>query len=414
MNFSNTRNKRGPVGRRLSMLCLTGLSLTFSAFNARAFETKLSMTTWERFTLVNEPKIIAQAGGVKDTSVHTTKGYFSIERGYLRLEPKFTDNIKGRFTMDFYSDVSGADFKKGAGLKMKEAYIDFANVIPFVPNHKITTGLIKTYFGVIYDWDYTTINKSPDDLNGIVKSSDFGVGLTGSIPAGYGEYQFCMYNGEGYEKVGPGININRHPALTANARVIPYPGITVGGSVFYEKHSLPGMKHPSPALVNDSTFPGKLAYAAVGRVAMRFVDVWATFMAQSTTMDSSATYNTNKFPSQSIMVMPIIKGKPLCKMLDLPEIDLDLVGRYDIWDGDTQHKENGKQYTLIVGGINWNILRDAKGKTSVALLANWEHKQPEKNQSLAPGAITVANVKPTDTYMLQLNWNFSNTLLTVD
>jgi hypothetical protein len=408
MSFTHTRKRRGPIGRLLSMLCLTGLSLMFSAFNAQAFETKLSMTVWERFSLINEPTITVITGGIKDTSVHTTKSYFSTERGYLRLEPKFTDNIKGRFTLDFFSDVKN-DWKTGAGLKIKEAYLDFAQAIPYLPSHKISVGLIKTYFGVIYDWDYTTINKSPDDLNGIVKSSDFGLGLVGSIPAGYGEYQLCLYNGEGYEKVAPVKNMDRHPALSANARVIPYPGITLGGSVMYEKHSAPGLVNPA---TGDSAFPAKLSYAGVGRVAYSFVDIWGTYLVQGTSWDSSADHQTSRFPMQDIMVMPIIRGKALCKLAGLPDVDVDLVGRYEIYDADTEHEDNGKLYSLTVAGLNWNILRNAKGQPCVTLLANWEHKTTEKNQPA--GAAAVPDPLPTDTYMLQLNWNFSNTIVTAD
>ncbi|MCK4226678.1 hypothetical protein KAX29_07290, partial [candidate division WOR-3 bacterium] len=62
-------------------------------------ETKISMTLWNRATVERE-------------SGEFTERYFSLGRGYLRIEPKFTDRIKGRFNVDFFSDDDALD---GAG-----------------------------------------------------------------------------------------------------------------------------------------------------------------------------------------------------------------------------------------------------------------------------------------------------------
>ena len=97
-----------------------------------------------------------------------TKNEMALKRGYLRLEPKFGNNIKGRFNVDFFSDEDGLD---GAGLKIKYAYLDFSNMLP-IKDSKIIIGLMKTYFGTIYDWDYSTIDKDPSDKYNFVSSTD--------------------------------------------------------------------------------------------------------------------------------------------------------------------------------------------------------------------------------------------------
>ncbi len=97
-----------------------------------------------------------------------TKKYFALERGYFRLEPKFNSKIKGRFNLDFFSDEDGLD---GAGLKIKYAYLNFSELIP-ITDSKITVGLIKNYFGTIYDWNYTTIQKALEDKEKICSSTD--------------------------------------------------------------------------------------------------------------------------------------------------------------------------------------------------------------------------------------------------
>jgi hypothetical protein len=53
----------------------------------------------------------------------------------------------------------------------------------------------------------------------------------------------------------------------------------------------------------------------------------------------------------------------------------------------------------MIAGVNWNISRDSKGKPAVRTQLQWERKTPEASGS-----------DPTDYVMLQLQWNFSNTL----
>ncbi|MBC8416083.1 MAG: hypothetical protein H8E11_06610 [Candidatus Cloacimonetes bacterium] len=52
-------------------------------------ETKLTMELWNRWTYQ-----------MIDGDV--TKNEMALKRGYFRLEPKFSENIKGRFNLDFF------------------------------------------------------------------------------------------------------------------------------------------------------------------------------------------------------------------------------------------------------------------------------------------------------------------------
>jgi len=194
-----------------------------------AGETKLSMEIWNRYS--------ANLDGTTLTS-----GLFSVERGYFSLEPVISDNLKGRFTLDFFSSDKFAD---GVGIKMKYAYVDFKTP---VPDMSLQAGMIKTYFGTIYDWTYATIDKSFDDKNKIVSSADYGIAASGLIPAGFGEYAVSIYNGEGYSKTGSLADAN--PAFAFNLRLIPLTGITLGGSVLYEDHSL--LTTPDSLTVSDT------------------------------------------------------------------------------------------------------------------------------------------------------------------
>jgi len=325
----------------LSLLLLTPMV-------TKCGETKISMTLWNRATVERE-------------SGEFTERYFSLGRGYLRIEPEFSDKIKGRFNVDFFSDEDGLD---GAGLKLKYAYLDFSELIP-IPLSKITVGLIKNYFGTIYDWNYTTIQKALEDKEKICSSTDYGVALYGYLPEGYGEYAVAVMNGEGYKKTAGDVNMN--PKLQANLRVIPVPGVMVGGSVFYEDVSF-----------DPDTTISNLVYAGVGHLVVGPFEVWGEYLVK----------DLEETKSQGFMVMPIVKlGK-------LSGVDVDLVGRYDNWDANADVDNDG--HSRIIAGFNWNILHDAKGNPQVLLQINGERTTYED-----------ASKATVDKLMMQLRWAFS-------
>ncbi len=308
-------------------------------------ETKIKMELWNRYTAKFE------AGGMEKIE----KSEFALKRGYFRVEPKFTDKIKGRFNFDMFSDDDAED---GAGLKLKYAYVSFSELLP-LPDSTFTFGLQKNYFGVIYDWDYTTIEKAPADKYKIASSADYGISFTGYLPAGYGEYGLTVYNGEGYKKVGGDIDEN--PAICLNLRFIVIPGVTIGGSGSYENRD------------------GKelTKTAAVSRLVFGPLDTWVEYLNQLKTEKSER--------SQVIMIMPVIRLGVL-----------DIVTRYDYVDSDIDTTSD--DYQLFIGGLNIHILKDAKDNPALWLQLNYETKQyinSKKNEE-----------KQTHEIMAQLRWKF--------
>lgn len=339
------------LGNLLSLLLLAVMIFT----NISAIESKVSMELWNRYTV-----------DLNGTDI--TKSYFSLERGYLGIEPTFSDKMKGRFTLDFFSTDK---FEEGVGIKLKYAYMDFA--MP-VSDMSLQAGLIKTYFGTIYDWTYTTIQKSFDDKEKIVSSADYGVSVNGLIPAGFGEYAFSLYNGEGYSKAGGDIDAN--PAFAFNLRVIPLTGITLGGSVLYEDHSL---LVDADSTVSDTV---RMVYTGVGRVAFGPIDIIAQYAAKD--MDGSL--------GAGFMVMPVIKINKLVSALDM-----ELVGRYDSYDKNTDADETNDSYGRIVAGFNWNLFKNPDdGKPMVFVQTNWERTMYEDTTKDA-----------TDNVAIQLRYLFS-------
>ena len=152
-----------------------------------------------------------------DGADEATKNELSLSRGHLGLEHTFSDKIKGKFLLDFFSREDVAQVSNnGAGIKLKLAYVEFSDYL--WKDAKFTFGLMKTYFGTLYDWNYTTIDLSPSDMYGFITALDYGMGISGLLPKGFGEYHLAAYNGEGYAKTGNDIDTNL--AFLGNLRLM--------------------------------------------------------------------------------------------------------------------------------------------------------------------------------------------------
>lgn len=327
------------------------LMLTAAAMSIAAMETKLSMEIWNRYTMTMENSEI-------------TKSAFSVERGYFRLEPAFNDKVKGRFNLDFFSSDKFAD---GVGIKLKYAYLDFS--LP-IEDAKLSAGLIKHFFGTIYDWNYTSMKSPIEDAEKVVSSTDYGIAFNGLLPAGFGEYSLHVLNGEGYKKTGSALDIN--PAFGANLRLIPFTGITIGGSVYYTDATL-----LDTAAVSDTV---NLSYAGVGKLAFGPVSVLGEYLVKTVDNEQQKGY----------MVQPVLYlGK-------ITPVDVDIVARYDSWDPDNSTADDG--HSRITGGLNYNIQRDDKNTPQLLIQANFERTMYENGSD------------PVDNVMLQLRWIFSGTI----
>lgn len=296
------------------------------------------------------------------------KSMFGIKRGYFRWNHYFTDKIESRVNVDIFSSDK-EEYPDGAGLKLKYAYLNFKDI---VKDGNLTIGLKKCYFGLIYDWKYPTIQKCLESKEKVIASADYGISFNGDLPNGYGEYALGIANGEGYKKYG--TNVNKNPAFLANLRVIPIPGITIGGSFLYEQSGLLDEK--------KTEYDQRLLYAGMSRIAFGFLDIWLEYLMA----DRGPKDNITK--SAGFMVMPILSLKKLVG------VDVDLVARVDRWDKNTEKPEDA--HTRVITGFNWHLLRREKGKIGVVLQVNWErtsYEDPEKDLK--------------DAVMAQLRWEFA-------
>ena len=345
---------------KIVITCLLVLNLSQFAY-AAAGDWTFSGTNWLRTRIVSKDL----QGPLKDTDKTTDAG-FSVDRGYVRYAYQFTDTIKGQWTADFFS-AKTSDFKDGAGIKLKESYVD----LPFyLPESKVTVGLQKNYVGLIYDYDYRLIEKEFIDKNGIDASADNGIILNGYFPMGYGSYEVGVYNGEGYKKeLSP--DINTEPAAVADVRFIPMPGLTVGGSY---KQELQG----AASSTGNTAYNKNTLAVIMLRTAYGPFDLWGEYIDQKINTYSTTTNTFSDVKKKGFSIMPSYQIDPAWTIL----------ARYDSWDPNTD-TSNDKVATIIAG-VNYAITK------GVLLQLNYQKDDPENSATAA-----------TTQYLAQLAWSFS-------
>jgi hypothetical protein len=377
-----------------------------------ALPVKVSGEMWGRLT--NESSKQKNASG--DYVNKNSKNYMSLERGYFGLETTFTQNTKARFTVDMFSTdathqytTGGTDSAfpidslstmkngsvDGAGLKLKYAYVDFANLFP-VPEMNLSVGLQKVYFGTIYDWNYTIIGKAPTDEYKVANSADYGVTLNGFIPNGYGEYAVGLYNGEGYKKVGASLSDNTDFAYLANLRLTPIGGLTVGGS--YMTNSVKREKKLSGDAL-DKSYEEQALLDGVVRINYSILDIWGEYISK----DMKFPNATNKdFTATGLMIMPIVS------LSSLIEKDIQLLARFDTWDESENPTTTAKYLSNSTTiGANYNFMHDESNVPAMQLQLNYTTKTYDEGKSAATYA---DGKKDISQIMLQLKWRFASTI----
>jgi hypothetical protein len=383
------------------------LGLLFVSLQVSAIETKLSGEMWGRWTYETTKNKDANSNYINKIS----KNYISLERGYMGLETAFTANTKARFTVDMFSTdathqypsdvVMPIDTLKsasidGAGLKLKYGYVDFANLFP-IPDLNLTVGLQKTYFGTIYDWSYSMIEKAPSDLYKVVNSSDYGITLNGFIPQGWGEYALGIYNGEGYKKIGASLSDNTDFAYLGNLRLTPVSGVTIGGS--YMSNTV----NRDQALSGDapnSKYEEQGLLDGLGRFVYGPVDVWAEYISKDVSYPNDSVKD---YTAKGLTIMPSIS---LISLLDVP---VDVIGRYDRWDESDRAVTDTARSLLntMILGLNYNFMPDNTSTPQMTVQLNYETKKYDEDKSAAYFA---NGKKDSSQLMLQLKWKFANTI----
>ncbi|PKN72042.1 MAG: hypothetical protein CVU50_09165 [Candidatus Cloacimonetes bacterium HGW-Cloacimonetes-3] len=387
-------------------------------------ELKISGEMWGRWTMDNA--MYKNAAGTYESKL--AKNNLSLERGYIGLESKFSESTKARFTIDLFSTDATHEWPStysdavqpidsvsaytqasidGAGLKIKYAYVDFANLIP-IPEQTLSIGLQKVYFGTIYDWNYSLIGKAPTDEYKVANSADYGVTFNGFIPSGYGEYAIGVYNGEGYKKVGKSLKDNTELAFLANLRLTPIPGVTLGGS--YMMNTVERDTKLSGDAANKK-YEKQSLMDGIARLAYGPADLWIEYITKGVELpnDKLIDAGDKDYTSKGMMIMPIIS------LAEYLPVDLQVIGRYDMWDDSDKPIKVGSEIkhpemklNAITLGVNYNIMHDISNVPQMQIQLNYTDKKYSADEVYY--ADYAKGYKDSSQIMMQLKWRFSNTI----
>jgi hypothetical protein len=319
-------------------------------------ETYLNMELWNRWTY----KMI-------DGEDDAAKNELSLARGYLGFDHNFTNRITGKFILDFFSkDTSGMD---GVGIKLRVACVKFSEYL--WKDADFTFGLMPVYFGTIYDWGYATIDLSPTDMYGFAVSTDYGMGLHGLIPSGLGEYHVAVYNGEGYTKTGNALDTNM--SILGNIRFTPVPGVVMGGSYYMNPVETMYWDGQGQEIAYD--FERNIMAGFLRFNTIKGLDIWGQYV--------SGTYTAKYWDylddqeAESELTSNVISIISIINIAEFTSADIEAVFRYDIYDDDADldnDAADSEACDLLIAGLNYYLVRDAKNKPKLWLQANYSMK----------------------------------------
>ncbi|GEM_PF-4643186 len=343
--------------------CLAGVFM-LGASSVFAVDTKISAEVWARYNAQLQPdKSTAEA-----TNVLKQNG-FSIQRGYVTLNPKFNDEMAFRFTFDLH-DVSS--------LYLKYAYFQYT--LPTMPDLTMYAGLIKTYFGTLDSWSYVTIDKDLSDIAG-VSSADQGVSAYYYLPSGLGNCAFEIMNGEGYKKKSSYNTTNVHPAYVANLSLTPMAGLTVGGAVKYQYEGSLGKE------IQKTFYNANLKYV------MGPSELWLQYVSIEAQKDHAVdSYLLSAYyMGMFVFNMKSVEG--------LPPMELILRGDFKDPKAGTVTYDSTTRATIVATiGMNYNITK------GVTFQLNYTREMPE---SLLSVDTPENSYKISDKLAAQLKISFS-------
>jgi len=348
------------------------LGFLFASQSIFAGKTKVAGEIWMRYTL----------SSVTNFSKHNIKQNSSeIARGYLTFQPKLSDMMSGRFTIDVISAYSGKP------VLLKYAYLTWQTP---VPDLFVDIGLAKNMFGMLHTWDYTVIGKDLVDRLGYLASADMGVQIYGFIPMGFGNYSIGMSHGEGYKKDDTAKH-SLFPAYMADLNLIPLPGVSIGGSYLYDYVG-------SGGITNKIGKTHKYLMTAYVKLSgFNFVTLYGQYLQR----DQRTATNTSVAPVGQPKMNEHYMTMLVLNFYSLLEQQLELIGKVD-YDKSTEEslkkgKPDGK--ILVTAGINYTF-------DAAKIQLNYTQQMSEVLDPKKSGYFAT-----THQIDLQLVWKFSSKIV---
>ncbi len=267
------------------------------------------------------------------------KGYnkFDLSRAYVTLKSNLSKEVSVRITADVAKMHGDA-----REIYLKYAYLDW-NIEKVIPHSTIRFGLQQTgwidYMNKV--WGRRYVAKTLMDECKALPSADYGISYVVKFPKGYGHGSVQLLQGPGYK----GSEENRYKDISAFVffrplMEVPDLAASLVGGYYYKGFS------DEPDITSDNKKDrvaglASLAYGGIVKLSGEYFISWDRPDPGDTEdlkKDGISLYGDVKFP--------MAKSPFLRKMA--------LVGRYDLYDKDTDTADNEKEY--LIAGVEWEIV----------------------------------------------------------
>jgi hypothetical protein len=267
------------------------------------------------------------------------KGYnkFDLSRVYITLKSTLSQDVSVRVTADVANMAGGA-----RDIYLKYAYLDW-NIEKLIPHSTLRFGLQQTgwidYMNKV--WGRRYVAKTLMDEYKALPSADYGISYIIKFPKGYGHGSFQVLQGPGYK----GSEENRYKDISAFVffrplTEVPDLAASMVGGYYYKGFS------DEPDVSSDNKKDrvaglASLAYGGIVKLSGEYFMSWDRPHPGDTEdlkTDGISLYGDVRFP--------MAKSPFLRKMA--------LVGRYDLYDEDTDTADDEKEY--MIAGVEWEIV----------------------------------------------------------
>jgi hypothetical protein len=346
----------------------------------------------------------------------TQRSAFSVERGYVGLGHTWNPQVNGQVTINVYSSQTGTG-ATGWSMELRDAYVNLAY---FIPDGKIRVGLQKNYFGTVHDWKYMTIRRSLADAVGVVQERDYGIAFMGMIPDGMGEWAIGVMNGEGFTSGLNPVYADKQPGIMGTVRYIPMRETVVGLSFLTDKRYV--YRWDDFDYSSSIGYENRTAFSAMGRWGTGPLSIMGEYLYYDYPIpDREDPENTAaNVTGAGWSVFPMIR------MTD----KMDIVGRYDSWDPDTDSDDpiwmgygtvgftsietfpqawwlptdyDARYYfakhSVYTVGFNYNITERMEGEPGVIFQVNWQRMSPDEE---IPDMV----LEDIDSFIFQVRWGW--------
>ncbi len=347
---------------------------------------------------------------------HSNYNQFTLTRGYLTLEKKFTPNVGGRMTVDIYQDKNDSvqvgsttytvpeDSAGSWAVRVKYLYAVLSpdDLGPFT-NMKAEFGLghipwldFEEHVNPFRCQGTMAIERA-----GVFNSADLGLSLMGNIggkledakgktgnghyDGRYGSWHLGVYNGSGYHAA----EANQNKVFEGRISLRPLPDAVPGLQLSY--FYLTGDGNKSVTYHNDDYWPHY--QVQIGMFSFEHPALIFTGQYIATQGNSAGTW----VYGHKANALPTV-GQSYFLNLKVPGANnkLSVLGRYDMYDMDAEHKivKRDSSSNMLIYGLAYDI---HNGNMIVVDCETTHHDQNSLGEGNLPTATAGKNKLGDDT-----------------